>query len=54
MAQACITDCVGTGPGLGEAFGMFQGLSLGMAFMIGAFLRGRPATGLLPAANVWR
>lgn len=36
MAQACITDCVGTGPGLGEAFGLFQGLSLGMAFMIGA------------------
>lgn len=35
MAQACITDCVGTGAGLGEAFGMFQGLSLGMAFMFG-------------------
>ncbi|CAN0082112.1 unnamed protein product, partial [Ectocarpus sp. 12 AP-2014] len=35
MAQACITDCVGTGAGLGEAFGLFQGLSLGMAFMIG-------------------
>eukprot|EP00752_Nemacystus_decipiens_P011767 g10443.t1 len=34
-AQACITDCVGTGAGLGEAFGMFQGLSLGMAFTIG-------------------
>lgn len=35
MAQACITDCIGTGAGLGEAFGVFQGLSLGMAFMIG-------------------
>ncbi|CAM9870219.1 unnamed protein product [Pylaiella littoralis] len=40
MAQACITDCVGTGPGLGEAFGMFQGLALGMAFMIGLPLGG--------------
>lgn len=35
IAQACITDCVGTGPKLSEAFGVFQGVALGMAFMIG-------------------
>ncbi|CAN0041571.1 unnamed protein product [Ascophyllum nodosum] len=40
IALASITDCVGTGPKLSEAFGMYQGLSLGMAFMIGLPLGG--------------
>lgn len=35
LAQAAITDCVGKGPKLSEAFGVFQGIALGMAFMLG-------------------
>lgn len=35
MAQACIADCVTDGPKLSETFGLFQGFSLGSAFMIG-------------------